>query len=99
MKLTLKSSIALNKGVGREGGSTYAGFPTGVENMGGALQNLMRGLIQSMGGAQGELYMMSKNTCEGVNLIVKLLTISLQACKFTENELLHTYISIILARF
>ena len=53
MKLTLKSSIALNKGVGREGGSTYAGFPTGVENMEGALQNLMRGLIQSMGGARG----------------------------------------------
>ena len=67
-------------------------FPQVLRTWGGALQNLMRGLIQSMGGARGELYMMSKNTCEGVNLIVKLLTISLQACKFTKNELLHTYI-------
>ena len=28
--------------------------------------------------------MLSKNTCEGVHLIVKLLAISLQACKFTK---------------
>ena len=38
---------------------------------------------------------LSKNTCEGVHLIVKLPAINLQACKFTKNELLHTY----LARF
>ena len=34
---------------------------------------------------------MSKNTCEGVHLIVKLPAICLQASKFTKNELLHTY--------
>ena len=38
--------------------------------------------------------MLSKNTCEGVHLIVKL-----QASKFTTNEPLHTYFSRILARF
>ena len=65
------------------------GFPTGVANMGGG------GLSQNM----GELKMQSKNTCEGVYLIVKLPAISLQACKFTKNELLHTYFSRILARF
>ena len=47
----------------------------------------------------GELKMLSKNTCEGVHLIVKLPAISLQASKFTKNELLHTYFSRILARF
>ena len=35
--------------------------------------------------------MQSKNTCEGVHLIVKLPTVSLQASKFTKNELLHTF--------
>ena len=43
--------------------------------------------------------MLLKNTYEGVQLIVKLPTISLQASKFTKNELLHTYFSRILARF
>ena len=43
--------------------------------------------------------MLSKNTCEGLHLIVKLLAISLQACKFTKNGLLHRYVSRILARF
>ena len=57
------------------------------------------GLSQHMGEACGGLKMLSKNTCEGVNLIVKLPAISLQACKFTENELLHTHFSRILARF
>ena len=47
----------------------------------------------------GELKMLSKNTCEGINLIVKLPAISLQACKFTKNELLHTHFSRIFARF
>ena len=28
--------------------------------------------------------MLSKNTCEGIHLTVKLATISLQACKFTK---------------
>ena len=43
--------------------------------------------------------MLSKNICEGVHLIVKLPAISLQASKFTKNELLHTCFSKILARF
>ena len=47
----------------------------------------------------GELKMLSKNTCEGVHLIVKLPAISLQACKFIKNELLQTYFSRILAKF
>ena len=38
----------------------------------------------------GGVKMLSKNTCEGIHLIVKLLAISLQACKFTKNEL-HTF--------
>ena len=76
------------------------GFPTGVANMGGALQNLMGGgLSQNIGGAGGELKMLLKNTCEGSHLIVKLPAISLQASKFTKNELLQTYFSRILARF
>ena len=44
-----------------------------------------------MGGAWAELKILSKNTSEGVHLIVKLPAISLQASKFTKNELLHTY--------
>ena len=40
-----------------------------------------------------------KNTCEVVHFIVKLPAISLQACKFTKNELLQTYFLRILARF
>ena len=67
---------------------------------GGAPQNLMERLKSKHGeGAWGELKMLLKNTCEGVHLIVKLPAISLQACKFTKNELLHTYFSRILARF
>ena len=38
----------------------------------------------------------SKKTWEGVHLIVNLSAISLQACKVTKNELLHTYFSRIL---
>ena len=56
------------------------------------------GLSEYMVGAWG-LKILSKNTCEGVNLIVKLPTISLQACKFTKNGLLHKHFSRILARF
>ena len=47
----------------------------------------------------GGLKMLSKNTCEGVYLIVKLLVIILQACKFAKNELLHSHFSRILAGF
>ena len=74
-------------------GPHIVGFPTGVENMGGALQNLMggRGLSQNMGEAWRELKMLSQNTCEGVHLIVKLPAKSLQACKFSKNDFLHTY--------
>ena len=43
------------------------------------------------GGSMGELKILSKNTYEEVHLIKKLLAISLQACKFTKNELPHTY--------
>ena len=43
--------------------------------------------------------MVLRNTCEGVHLLVQLLTISLEACKFTKNEFLHTHFSKILARF
>ena len=53
-----------------------------------------------MGGARGGgLKTVLKGTCEGVHLLVKLPTISLETCKFTENELLHTGFSSILARF
>ena len=76
------------------------GFPTGVENMmaggegGGSSKFDGWGLSQNMSGV---LKMLSKN--EGVHLIVKLPAISLQAFKFTKNEILHTYFSRILARF
>ena len=43
--------------------------------------------------------MVSKNICEGVRLLVKLPALSMEACKFTKNELLHTYFSRVLARF
>ena len=67
---------------------------------GGALQNLMGGRLKSiLGGSMGGLKMLSKNTCEGVHLTVKLPAISLQACKFTKNELLHTHFSRFLAGF
>ena len=82
-----------------------AGFPTGVANMGSTGESSSKfdvgggGLSQNMAGAWGKLKMLSKNTCEGVHLIVKLPAISLQASKFTKYELLHTYFSRILARF
>ena len=44
-----------------------------------AVENLMGG-----GGGVVGAWRLSKNTCEGVHLIVKLLAISLQACKFTK---------------
>ena len=57
------------------------------------------GVKSKYGWSMGELKMLLKNTCEGIHLIVKLPAISLEACKFTKNELLHTYFSKILARF
>ena len=67
------------------------GFPQVLRTWEGGLQNLMgRGLSQYMR-EHGGIKMLSKNTCEGVYLIVKLPAISLQACKFTKNELLHSY--------
>ena len=59
--------------------SYIEGFPHVLWG-GGALQNLIwgGGLSQYMGGGWGELKMLSKNTCEGVYLMVKLPAISLQ---------------------
>ena len=60
------------------------GFPQVLRTWGrGAPQNLMGGrdLSQNM----GELKIPSKNTCEGVHLIVKLPAIIQQASKFTKN--------------
>ena len=69
---------------------------------GEALQNLMGGggLSQNMGKAwgMGDLKILSRNTSEGVQLIVKLPAVNLQASKFTNNEL-QPYFSRILARF
>ena len=68
-------------------------------NWGGGLFKIWWGELKSIhGGSMGGLKMLSKNNCEGVHLIVKLLAKSLQACKFTKNEL-YTYFSRILARF
>ena len=77
------------------------GFPTGVKNMGGGLFKIW--WQKGGGGAwvniwreHGELKTLLKNTCERVHLLVKLLAISLQACKFTKNEIFYTYFSSIL---
>ena len=56
---------------GGGGGRGYSKF-----NVGGG-----GGLSQYMG-KHGGLEMLLKNTCEGVHLLVKLLAISRQACKF-----------------
>ena len=45
------------------------------------------GLKSIHGGSMMGLKIMLKNTSGGVHLIVKLLAISLQACKFTKNVL------------
>ena len=76
------------------------GFPTGVDNMGGGSSEFDGGggLSQCMRGAW-EAYKGVEKTCQGVYLLVKLLAISLQAGKFTKNELLHIYFLRILARF
>ena len=74
------------------------GFHWGGEGGGGSLK-FDEGVGSVHGGSMRGLKMLSKNTCEGVYSIVKLRAISLQACKFTKNELLHTYFPRILARF
>ena len=69
------------------------GFPQVLRTWwgGGALQNMMGAGLKSIhGGSMMGLKIMLKNTSGGVHLIVKLLAISLQACKFTKNELLHS---------
>ena len=50
-------------------------------------------------GEGGMVGMLLKNICEGVHTLLKLPAISLQAYKFTKNELLHTNFSRILTRF
>ena len=47
--------------------------------------------VGGVGVGGGDLNRVKKNTCEGVHLLVKLPPISLQACKFTKNEVIHTY--------
>ena len=60
----------------------------------GGLESIHRG---DWGGGEGGKILL-KNICEGVHMLVKLPAISLQACKFTKNEL-HIYFSRILAEF
>ena len=72
------------------------GFPQVLRTCGGGGGE--RG-CQNIGGACGELNMLSENNCEGVHLILTLPAISLPASKFTKYKLLHTYFSRILARF
>ena len=77
----------------------FSGFPTSVENMDVALQNLMEGFESIHGVKEGGLKVMLKNAFEEVHLLVNILGIRLQAHKFTKNDLLHTYFSRIVARF
>ena len=77
---------------------TLQGFPQVLRTWGELFKIWWGGLSQFMGEAWGALKTLSRNTCEGVHLLVKLPAISLQASKFTKNELLHTYFSRILAR-
>ena len=75
----------------------YPGVPTSVDKMrGGGLELIHVGRLSR---GEGVFKMLLKNACEGVHMLVKLPAISLQACKFSKNELLHTYSSRILARF
>ena len=75
-----------------------AGFPTGVENIGGCAVHWGEGGWVQLK-YMGELKMVLKNTCVEVHVLVKLLAISWQAYKFTKIELLHIYFSRVLARF
>ena len=75
----------------RQGKVSRQGFPQVLRTWGGGSSKLDGvGLSQYLGGAWRGLKMLSKNTQEGVHLIVKLPAISLQAGKFTKNELFHT---------
>ena len=53
---------------------------------GGSLKFDGEDLSRYIGGAWGHKTLL-KNTCAGVHLLLKLLAISLQVCKFTKNEL------------
>ena len=75
------------------------GFPTGVANTEGLrppplgwggwqVKGGGSSKFDGGGGAWGELKMLSKNTSEGVHLIVKLPPMTLQASEFTKNELI-----------
>ena len=79
--------------------TTNPGFSTGVESMGGAppqgqgsLKFDWGALVNSWREHRSGLKIQLKNTCGRVYLIVKLPAISLQACKFTKNELLYSYL-------
>ena len=74
------------------------GFSQVLQTWGGS-SKFDGGLKPKHGGSMGEFKILLKNTCKGVHLIVKLPAISLEASKFTKNELLHTYFSRILDRF
>ena len=69
------------------------GFPQVLRTWGGVLQNLIGewGLKSVHGESMWGLKVQLKNTCEGVHLIVKLWAISLQAFKFTKNELFYKF--------
>ena len=73
------------------------GFPQVLRKWGDCAKIWWSWLESVHGGACRGLKTLLKNTCEGVHLLVKLSAISLQACKFTKNELLHIYFSRILA--
>ena len=69
------------------------GFPQVLRTWGGSSKfDVEEGGLKSIhGGSMGGPKMLSKNTCDGVHMVVRLPSISLQACKFIKNELLHTY--------
>ena len=66
------------------------GFPQVLRTWCGLFKIWWGAWVNTWGEHEG-LKTVLKNTCEGVYLSVKLPTISLQACKFTKNELLHRY--------
>ena len=76
-------------------------FPLVLRTWGGGDSSKFdeEGLSQYMGEFGGRMKILLKNTCGGVHLTVKLPAISLQAWKFTKNELLLSYFWTILARF
>ena len=71
-------------------GQISQGFPEVLRTWGDL--NRYMGRIAGWGVGGGDK-MLLRNICEGVLMLVKLSAIRLQACKFTKNELLHTYFS------